>query len=332
LGSRIVIESFQSSVLAGNPLGDPSRRDIPVYLPPGYDSAPARRYPTAYLLAGFNGRGTVFLNDTPGDENIAQRLDRLIGTGAIAPMIVVMPDCLTRLGGSQYINSTATGRYEDHLIDELVPYIDRSYRTQAGAGTRAVVGKSSGGYGALMLAMRHPDVFGLAASHSGDLYFELCYKPAFVTVSREIARFGGVDGFLRGLHTIRPRDAVWKSIANTLAMASCYSPNPGSPHGFELPFNPATAEIDEAVWERWLQWDPVHLMARYRDALGSLRLIYLDAGSKDEFNLQFGARIFADRLRASAIPFIHEEFNDSHLNIPYRFDASFAAISQAFEV
>lgn len=330
MAGRIVIESFDSRALHGNPLGDPSRREVPVYLPPGYDSAPQRRYPVVYLLAGFNGRGTVFLNDTPGDENIAQRLDRLIGSGAVAPMIVVMPDCLTRLGGSQYINSSATGRYEDHLVQELVPHIDRSYRTLASRAARAVSGKSSGGYGALMLAMRHPDVFGLAASHSGDLYFELCYKPAFVTVAREIGRFGGVDGFLRDLHAIRPRDAAYKAVLNTLAMASCYSPNPDAPHGFDLPFDPHTAEIDEAVWERWLQWDPVHLAGRYREALASLRLLYLDAGSKDEFNLQFGARIFATRLKASGIGFVHEEFNDSHLNIPYRFDDSFKAISRVF--
>ena len=330
MAGRIVIESFNSKVLDANPLGDPSRREIPVYLPPGYDSQPRRRYPAAYLLAGFNSRGTVFLNDTPGDENIAQRLDRLIASGAIAPMIVVMPDCLTRLGGSQYINSPATGRYEDHLVDELVPYIDRTYRTLASRATRAVVGKSSGGYGALMLAMRHPDLFGLAASHSGDLYFELCYKPAFVTFAREIGRFGGAERFLRELDTIRPRDAAYKHIANTLAMAACYSASAHSPLGFDLPFNPDTAELDEAVWARWQDWDPVHLVGRYRDALASLRLLYLDAGSKDEFNLQFGARIFCDRLRAHGIRFVHEEFNDSHLNIPYRYDASFKAISDAF--
>lgn len=330
MAGRVVVESFQSSVLAGNPLGDPARRDIPVYLPPGYDSEPQRHYPVVYLLAGFNGRGTVLLNDTPGDENIPQRLDRLIGSGAIAPMIVVMPDCLTRLGGSQYINSAATGRYEDHLVAELVPHIDSNYRTVDSRDRRAVVGKSSGGYGALMLAMRHPGVFGLSASHSGDLYFELCYKPAFVTLAREIARFGGLDGFLRGLHTIRPRDAAYKSILNTLAMAACYSPNADAPHGFDLPFNPATGEIDDAVWARWLAWDPVHLVDRHRDALASLKLLYLDAGSKDEFNLQFGARIFCDKLKARGIGFVHEEFNDSHLNIPYRFDTSFKALSVAF--
>jgi enterochelin esterase family protein len=332
LPSRLVIESFHSPILAGNPLGDPARRDIPVYLPPGYDEEHARRYPVVYLLAGFNGRGTTFLNDTVWDENIVQRLDRLIGSGTMRPAIVVMPDCLTRLGGSQYINSSATGRYEDHLVQELVPHIDRSYRTLGSRDCRAVVGKSSGGYGALMLAMRHPDIFGLTASHSGDLYFELCYKPAFVACARELARLGGIDRLMRDLHTIRPRDAGYRAAVNTLAMASCYSPDPQAPHGFVLPFDPHSCELDEAAWRRWLEWDPVHLVDEYRRALASLRLIYLDAGTKDDFNLQYGARIFCDKLRQRGIPFVHEEFDDSHLNIPYRFDASFAAISQAMPV
>jgi enterochelin esterase family protein len=328
LPGRVVTESFTSAVLAHNPLGDPARRAIPVYLPPGYDTG-TQRYPTLYLLAGFNGRGTTLLNDTVWDENIADRLDRLIASGAMRPMIVVMPDCLTRLGGSQYINSSATGRYEDHLVDELVPHVDRTYRTLAARDFRAVCGKSSGGYGALMLAMRHPDVFGAVASHSGDLYFELCYKPAFVTYAREIGRFGGLDHLLAHLHTIRPRDAGYKAIVNTLAMASCYSPNPDARHGFDLPFDPHTAEIIEPVWARWLAWDPVHLVDGYRAALASLRLVYVDAGSKDEFNLQFGARILCERLRRHGIGVLHEEFDDGHLNIPYRFDVSFAALSRA---
>ncbi|MEX5745141.1 alpha/beta hydrolase [Massilia sp. X63] len=329
MSGRIVVENFASSVLFNNPLGDPALRQVPVYLPPGYDADTDMRYPTVYLLAGFNGRGTVFLNDTPGDETIAQRMDRLIAAGTIRPMILVMPDCLTRLGGSQYINSSATGRYEDHLVGELVPWIDARYRTRATRDARAIAGKSSGGYGALIQAMRHPDVFGLAASHSGDLYFELCYKPAFVKYAGAIGKLGGLDGLLRNLHTLRPRDAGYRAAVNTLAMASCYSPNPQAPHGFDLPFEPHTAEIIDAVWARWLEWDPVHLVGRHEDALRSLRLLYLDAGSMDEFHLQYGARIFCNKLAERGIPFVHEEFEDSHLNIPYRFDSSLAAISRA---
>jgi enterochelin esterase family protein len=321
---------IDSAVLAGNALGDPVRRTIGVYLPPGYEEDGARRYPVVYVLVGFNSRGTMLMNESPWDENIAQRMDRLIASGAVQPMILVMPDCLTRYGGSQYINSTATGRYEDHLLQEVVPFIDRSYRTRAQRAYRAVAGKSSGGYGAVMLAMRHPDVFGLAASHSGDMYFELCYKPAFIACVRELhRREGGLAAFLRDLRTIRPRDAAYSTLLNTIAMASCYSPNPDSPYGFDLPFDVDTGEIIEAVWQRWLEWDPVHLVERHAEALRSLTLLFVDAGLRDEFNLQFGARIFCEKLQQQGIRHVHEEFDDGHLNIPYRYDISLQQISNA---
>lgn len=328
---RVVINTLDSNVLKNNRLDDPSLRQLAVYLPPGYDESQVD-YPSVYVLSGFNGRGTMLLNDAPWDENMAQRMDRLIGSGAVQPMILVMPDCLTRVGGSQYINSSATGPYEDYLLEEIVPFVDRTYRTRAGCGQRAVAGKSSGGYGALILAMRNPGVFGLTASHSGDLYFELCYKPSFIRYAREISRFGGLDGFLRDLATIRPRDAGYQVVLNTIAMAACYSPNPQAAHGFDLPFDPETGEMDDAVWARWLQWDPVHLVQQHLAALQSLHLIYLDAGSQDEFNLQFGARIFCGKLKSHGVEFLYEEFNDGHMNIPYRYDASLKAISEAFGV
>lgn len=318
---------ISSSVLSDNALGDPTQRTAGVYLPPGYDSS-RQRYPVVYVLVGFNSRGTMLMNDSPWDENIAQRMDRLIASGTVQPMILVMPDCLTRYGGSQYLNSSATGRYEDHLLQELVPFIDRNYRTIAERGCRAVIGKSSGGYGAIMLAMRQPQVFGLAASHSGDMYFELCYKPAFIACVRELQKYdGGLAAFLRELRTIRPRDAGYHTLLNTVAMASCYSPNPDAPHGFDLPFDPRTGEIIEPVWQRWLAWDPVHLAARHADALQSLDLLFVDAGQRDEFNLQFGARIFCDKLQQLGIRHVHEEFDDGHLNIPYRYDISLQRIS-----
>jgi enterochelin esterase family protein len=328
---QIAIATIDSAILRDNALGDPARRDIAVYLPPDYD-ANGGAYPTVYILVGFNSRGSMLLNEAPWDENIAQRMDRLIHSGTIQPMIVVMPDCLTRYGGSQYINSSATGRYEDHLIQEVVPFVDAAYRTKADRNCRAVVGKSSGGYGALMLAMRHPSIFGMTASHSGDMYFELCYKPAFITFVREMERErhgGGLAAYLRDLRTIRPRDAAYSAVLNTIAMASCYSPSPTSPHGFDLPFDLATAELIEEVWQRWLAWDPVHLVSQHAAALQSMNLVYLDAGRRDEFHLQYGARIFCSKLKQHDIRFVHEEFDDGHLNIPYRYDVSLKAISDA---
>ncbi len=303
-------------------------RRVPIYLPPGYDTSNTR-YPVVFVLAGFTGRGITFLNDAPWEETLPQRMDRLIAAGNVQPMILVMPDCFTRLGGSQYINSSAVGRYEDHIVQELVAHVDQKYRTRADPSHRAVVGKSSGGYGSIILAMRHPEIFGIMASHSGDLYFEFCYKADFPGAIRGLKKFGGLDKFWDGIPTIRPRDKDFNALLNIIAMSACYSPNPNSPHGFDLPFDTETGELREDVWARWLEWDPVMLVDQHLSALKSMRLIYFEAGLRDEFNLQYGARIFAKRLKERGINFTHEEFDDGHFGIQYRYDNSLKAISSA---
>lgn len=329
----VIIETIASEVLRGNPLGDPFVRRVPIYLPADYYTSDAR-YPVVFVLTGFAGRGTMLLNDAAWEETLPQRMDRLIAQGIVQPMILVMPDCFTRIGGSQYLNSAAVGRYEDHIVEELVAYVDQKYRTMADRDHRAVVGKSSGGYGSIILAMRHPETFGIMASHSGDLYFEFCYKPDFAGALRGLQKYGGLEKFWDGIPTIRPRDKDFNALLNTLAMAACYSPNPDAPHGFDLPFDTETGELREEVWSRWLAWDPVCIVDTTQgrlDALRSLRLIYLDAGLRDEFNLQYGARIFAKRLKERGIHFVHQEFDDGHFNIQYRYDVSLKAISDALE-
>ena len=325
----VIIETIASKVLRGNPLGDPFVRRVPIYLPPDYDASD-KRYPVVFVLTGFTGRGTMLLNEVAWDETIAQRMDRLIAHGIVRPMILVMPDCFTRIGGSQYINSSAVGRYEDHVVQELVAYVDENYRTTANRDSRAVVGKSSGGYGSIILAMRHPETFGIMASHSGDLYFEFCYKPDFSGALRGLQKYGGLEKFLNEHISIRPKAKEYRDLLNMVAMAACYSPNPDAPHGFDLPFDIETGELREEVWARWLEWDPVCIVDKHLDALRSLKLIYLDAGLRDEFNLQYGARIFCQRLAARNIPFVHEEFDDGHFGIQYRYDNSLKAISNAF--
>jgi S-formylglutathione hydrolase FrmB len=322
---------FESRLLQGNPLGDPHVREVPVYLPPSYFTNPSRRFPTIYALTGFTGKGTMLLNDSIWVERFDARVERLIRRKKLVESIVVMPDCSTRYGGSQYLNSSANGRYEDHLVRELVPYIDRSYRTIRDPRARAVMGKSSGGYGAIMLGMRHPDQFGLVACHSGDMYFELCYGPDIVKALRLLPRFGGAARFFRGF----PRFAQKQSreiapILNVVAMAMAYSPRAGRTPPFELPFDERTGERKERVWREWLRWDPVVMAARYRRNLRKLRLLYLDCGTRDEYLLHFGARILARRLRSLGVRFVHEEFDDGHGNIQYRYDRSLALFGATF--
>lgn len=326
----VEIVPFCSDVLRGNPLGDPYDRRIPVYLPPGYDRG-RERYPTVYFLAGFAGGGAMLLNESLWEENLPQRLDRLITSGTVRPLIAVMPDCTTRLGGSQYLNSPATGRYQDHLVRELVPFVDGRYRTIARREQRAVVGKSSGGYGATMLGMHYPDVFGLVADHSGDKYFEFCYKADIPRCVAGLAPYGhSAARFLEGFpHPPPERGPHWFTVANMLAMASCYSPNPASPTGFDLPFDEYTGALRPDVWQRWLRHDPVELAAERSGALRSLRLYFLDCGRGDEHHLQLGCRTYSRLLHELEIPHTYDEFPGGHRNVSHRYDVSLRAVSDA---
>jgi len=320
-----------SRALEGNALGDPAERDIHAYLPPEYEKDAARRFPVVYCLTGFTGTGEMLLNVDPWAPNLPQRLEALRARGLAGPMILVMPDCFTRLGGSQYLNSSAVGAYEDYLIEEIIPLIDARLRTIREPAGRGVMGKSSGGYGAIVHAMRHPEIFGAVACHSGDMYFEYCYLPDFPKAAAGLRRHGGLIPFLKAFdeEARKTNDSV--SILNIVAMAAAYSPNPASETmGIDLPFDQETGEIREAVWERWLAHDPVRLLPACADALRAARLVYLDCGTRDEFNLHLGARIFARRLQALDIPHVHEEFDDGHMRITYRYERSLSHLWDAF--
>ena len=326
--SRVERVRFESEVLRSNPLNDPAARTVPVYLPPGYDDPPASaRYPVVFCLTGFTGRGTMLLNEDAWTPGIAERMDRLIASGRARPMILVMPDCLTRLGGSQYINSPANGAYEDHLVRELVPWTDRAYRTNP--ARRGIMGKSSGGYGAIMQGMRHPEIFHAVACHSGDMYFEYCYLPDFPKCLNGLRAAGGIAPFLERFEAGPRKKHDDIAVLNILAMASCYSPDPASELGFALPFDLETGLVREDVWRRWLDWDPVRVAPRREEALRSLRLLYLDCGTRDEWNLHYGARILARDLAARGVGFLHEEFDDGHMQVSYRYDRSLSLLSEA---
>lgn len=313
----VIVEDFESAALRGNRLGDPSRRAIPVYLPPGYDAATDRRYPVIYWLHGFGGIGLAGVNRGLWVPSLPELMDRVIREGAPAA-ILVMPNGATRYGGSQYLNSSATGQYEDYVVHDLVAYIDHRYRTKPDAAHRGVVGKSSGGYGALVLAMRNPEIFGGVASHSGDMYFESAYKPFFWKAVQEINKRGGLSQFLRAFDAMpkKHRDSV-EALMLMVAMAMAYSPNPDG--SYELPVDLTTGQMNDAVWNRWLQWDPVYMVERYADALRKMRLVYIECGTKDEWNLQFGARILHQRMTALDITHEHQEFDDDHSSINYRY-------------
>ncbi|HEY8563769.1 MAG TPA: alpha/beta hydrolase-fold protein [Pyrinomonadaceae bacterium] len=324
----VVCLQHRSEILRNNPLGDKHIRDVLVYLPPDYEEG--KSYPSVYVLTGFTGRGKMLLNDSAFTPNFAERMDKLIDGGAIRPMIAVMPDCFTRYGGAQYINSSATGDYEDYLTKEIVPFVDENFQTIRSKNARAVMGKSSGGYGALVMAMRHADLFGLACSTAGDAYFEYCYLPGFAEGFRALG--GDPKALLEKFWDETKRKGKHDFAAlNTIGMSVCYSPNPASELGFDLPFDPQTGEIREEIWARWLAHDPVRLVEQSVENLKSLKFLYIDAGTRDEFALDLGARILCEKLKKHGIPHLHEEFDDGHFNISYRQNRSLELISENIE-
>src|SRR6185295_4405585 len=145
--------TIDSEALKGNLLGDPSRRRIDVWVPDGHDG---RGLPLLVDVVGFTAGGPAHTNWKNFGENLPERLDRLIGSGEMPPTVVAMPDCFTKLGGNQYINSAAMGRWGDFLLQEAVPLVESKFGC-GGLGHRGLFGKSSGGYGAIVHALLHND-------------------------------------------------------------------------------------------------------------------------------------------------------------------------------
>jgi hypothetical protein len=318
-----------SRVLEGNPLGDPHERPLWVYLPPGVGDDPARRYPSIYLIQGFTGQVDMWWNRTALRPTVPELVDELFAGGAVPPAVVVLVDCWTSLGGSQFLNSPGTGRYLDYLCDEVVALVDGRYPTLADRDHRGITGKSSGGYGAMVAPMLRPDVFGALASHAGDALFEFCYLPDAAKAARALRdEYGG--SYERFFADFRARPAFSKesdgALLNTWAMAACYSAEPDGT--VTLPFDPATGRFRDQVWQRWLAVDPVRMAAGHADALRSLRGVYLDAGRKDDFWLDLGAAAFSAELDALGVEHVFELFDATHSGIEYRYPKALAFLAE----
>jgi S-formylglutathione hydrolase FrmB len=312
--------TIDSDLLKGNPLGDPHQRPLWVYVPPGYDNSDSR-LPAIYVIQGLTGQVDMWANRDPFRPNVLERVDELFSDSDVPPCILVFADCWTSLGGSQYLDSPGTGRYLSYLCDEVVAFVDGRYRTLADRDHRALAGKSSGGYGAMVVPMLRPDVFGGLATHAGDALFECCYLPEFGKCVRHLrAHYDG--SFDRFWEDFRSRTAFTKEgdddLLNAWCMAACYSADPdGTVH---LPFDPATGRLADEVWQRWLAVDPVRMVASHADAVRSLRAIYIDAGTRDEWFLDLGAEAYRRELAAVGVTdVVFELFDATHMDIEYRY-------------
>src|SRR5258706_6582099 len=357
-GTLVLLE-HESKVLKGNALGDPHVRKLAVWLPPQYDDtgpkAWGRRFPVFYDMVGFTGSGLAHVAWKNFSENVPERAARLIDEGRMGPAIIVFPDCFTALGGNQYVNSSAIGNYADYLTKEIVPFIDREFRTLASPAHRGCFGKSSGGYGAIIHGMRFPGTWGAIADHSGDSYFDFVYWHDWPNTLNELAKYrapkrvvGAYDarklarGLDRGIDDGRVKRflrAVWKKPKLSMAeghtimnicMAATYDPDPRAPNGFRLPFNLETGEVIAERSSRWRANDPLNLVGKYRANLRKLEGIYIDCGWRDQYHIHYGTRMLSRRLRAARIDHVYDEFDDNHSDVDYRIDVSLPFLYKAF--
>ena len=313
--------TVESELLAGNPLGDPEVRPLWVYRPPGVELDHPKPLPGVYVIQGYTGQVDMWLNRQPLEPTMIERVDAMFATAECPPAIVVFVDCWTSYGGSQFLNSSSTGRYLDHLCDEVVPFVDGRYPTAASRDHRGLTGKSSGGYGAMVVPMLRPDVFGALASHAGDALFECSYLPNFPQLARKLRdEFdGSAEKFWAELQAMDRLDMERFENFDLIGYAAAYSPDPERPGKALLPFDVATGRLIDDVWALWLEKDPVRMAPRHADALRSMRHVYLDAGKSDEWFLDLGAQAFAGELDKLGVEHTLELFDGKHGGLTYRY-------------
>ena len=326
---RLVVES---ELLAGNPLDDPARRPLYVYRPPGVGVGAGAGLPAVYVIQGYTGQLDMWLGHAAYEPSVIERIDAMFAAGDCPDAIVVFVDAWTRYGGSQFLNSAGTGRYLDYLCDEVVEFVDARYPTSPDRDHRGITGKSSGGYGAMVVPMLRPDVFGALASHAGDALFECSYQPEFPKAARQLRDDfeGSLDAFLE---RFEESDRFEFDKQGTLIMlygcALAYSPDPDNPGRPLMPFDLGTGAVIDDVWARWLALDPVRMAAGHADALRSMRRIYLDAGRGDEWYLDLGAVAFARELEKLGAEHTLELFDGKHGGMSHRYPGAIRELALA---
>lgn len=319
----ITCEWLDSKLLAGNPAGVPTKRPLHVYLPKSAKSMKSKDLATIYCLAPWTSAGRTLMHWQPFKEALPYRLERLINEKKIPPCVLVCPDLYTEYGGSQYIDSDFFGPHGTHIIEEIIPYVEQQFPVKPGAAHRAVFGRSSGGYGALRLAMDFGESFGAVACHSGDMGFDLLFQADLIVLSKKLVKYDyDVQAFLQYCRQAEKLASGDVHLLMLLGSCGFYSPSRTHKDGFEMPIDLYNGSKKDDLWQQWLQHDPVQRIDQKIENFKKLSYFYLECGLRDQYNLLYGARQFHEKLKTYGMSHDYYEFKDNHSGTDYRYDTS----------
>lgn len=299
---KVITVTIHAPSLEGNLVGDSPDRNVSVYLPPDYDKDLDKRYPVIYLLHGFSGNKTG-ANNWEWAFNAAD-INNIITSGTAKPMIIVMPDACNQFGGSMYTNSVTTGFWEDFITYDLTEFVDTNYRSLPERESRGIAGHSMGGYGAIKIAMKHPDVF---RSVYGTSSCCMDQNPGNFSEKRVTDAMA-----VQNLEEIREASFYSKTY---LASAAAFSPNPENPPFYaDFPFSITgdSLSINENEIARWLANYPGWMADQYVTNLKHLHAISFDAGDKDIPGLKESNQYFSETLNRLNVQNKFEVFEGGH--------------------
>lgn len=326
---NISFSEVRSQSLVGNPLSDPHHREVMVYTPPSYNKDVERHYPLLMVLAPYAGTHWGLLQDKMWEKNFLVMLEEAFATGT-QEAVVICPDASNRWGGSQFLNSAATGRYQDFLVDDVLSAVESKYRILPGA--RGVVGRSSGGFGALRLMTDRPGVFDAVGAHAPDAMFEVSLRPRFTAAMIKL-RQESLSDFMARTKGTGPTQASDFEFMMLIAETAAYAPEHRAPDvSSQLPFTtlPVSADghLNEEVFKNMCKQDPLQIL-KQTQLTPKPKLVFLDAGNADEHGLQIGAERLAEALRAQGVTVVHEEFKGTHRGTAHRYARSIPLLLQA---
>lgn len=301
--------------LEDNLVGELAERTIQVYLPPSY-GIPDKHFPVVYYLPGYGDSAMIGFR-------LPDSMDKLIESGKANEMIIVVASGSSRLGGSFYVNSPVTGNWEDFIVEDVVGYVDSHYRTLAQAESRGITGHSMGGFGALNIAMHHPDVFSAVYSMSPGLFDENGLAESQIFESEVLIKtFIKYENDLSAVPLEKAKEKMLVSPQQfALSYAYAFAPNPDKfPPLLDYPFTEVDGQLvrDEVIWEKWESGygGIAEETLQYKDNLLKLKGIVVDYGEYDEYNwIPKGCVYYGEQLSTAGIPVKVEAYSGSHQSV-----------------